>query len=144
MVGIKSTRELKTFDMLLNSCESQDHNALAEQWPTEHTTECLCTDVYSRETEIILAEQRSAEQANRCINSVRAYIQSAEQTAAEQKLHIVVSRAVKYCSSICGNTYNISSRLSNHTRRVIISRQKLSFTCVHFGKMTNPRFVCDT
>ena len=144
MVGIKSTRELKTFDVLLNSCESQDHNALAEQWPTEHTPECLCTDVYSRETEIILAEQRSAEQINRCINSVRANIQSAEQSAAEQKRHTVVSRAVKYCRSTCGNTYNISSRLSNHTRHVIISRQKLLFTRVHLGKMDNPKFVCDT
>ena len=70
MVGFKSTRELKAFGVLLNSHKSQDYNALAELWPTEHITECLCTGVYSRETEIILAEQRSAEQVNRCINSV--------------------------------------------------------------------------
>lgn len=36
MVGIKNTRELKAFGVLLNSYESQDYNALAEQWPTEH------------------------------------------------------------------------------------------------------------
>ena len=72
MVGFKSTRELKAFSVLLNSYKSQDYNALAELLPTERITECLCADVYSRKTEIKLAEQRSAEQVNRCINSVHA------------------------------------------------------------------------